>query len=82
MLIDPEEVRRRFDGTHHLGSLTFYTAGAHVESQLIGVFLEATRKTEITRVEYQMTATEAMRLINALVNAILDLSPDPDTPVN
>ena len=82
MYIDPKEVKRRFDGTHHKGSLTFAGSGASAKHQLINLFLEATNTPKVTRVQYQLDVQQARSLVEMLTESIDDLSPDPNVRVN
>ena len=68
------EIKKRFDGTHHKGRSTFVGVGASPTHQLISVFLEVADGTDITRVECQMTATQAEYLAESLAGGINDLS--------
>ena len=73
-----EELKRRFDGRHDKGTLTFVGIGASVRHQRILMFLEGQNKSSAgqttMRQEYQLTDEQARSLISMLSQAVDDLS--------
>ena len=69
-----DEIKRRFDGSHHKGTLTFVATGANARYQRINLFLETTKEEETTRVECQMTIDQALSLVEFLSGSIEHLS--------
>ena len=68
-----EEVKRRFDGSHNQGTLTFFAVGASPRHELLTGFVEVTDGPRTTRLECQMTPDQAKRLVEMLNDGLNDL---------
>ena len=79
MSTDAAEIKRRFDGTHDKGTLTFAAVGASPAHGRVTMFLEAVlvdnSRRRTTRVEYQLTGEQAKTVLAMLSQAVGDLSP-------
>ena len=75
---DVDEVKKRFDGQHSRGMITFLATGISRPHKLMSLFLEAEsasqRGAREIRVEYQLTVEQTKFLIQELLLAVDELS--------
>ena len=69
--MDASEIKKRFDGKHNRGSLTFSAIGASSKNERISLFLEAATPSgnQTMKAEYQLTAEQAIYLGRELLDA-------------